>query len=273
MLTPGLMSRILEQLGVQPAAPTLALLDALVTAYTKTVPWESASRIVRRRQNVHTADCPRWPAEFWESALQYGTGGTCYESNLAFFALLHSLGYGGYGTINDMEDNRGCHSALVVIVDGARYLVDVGLPLHLPIPLQAGQETTRQAWYHRYVLQPQADNIYAVLRDNHPKPTCYTLIDTPVSWPDYRAITINDYGENGLFLDRVIVTKVCDGVISRFNDQAQPYQIEAFLSDAQTRYHYAGLTIAEAVPKIAAHFGLCVEILTAALEAVKQDDG
>jgi arylamine N-acetyltransferase len=271
VLPPDLVARVLSRLDIIPAAPTLHLLDSLVNAYTKSVPWESASRIVRRAQTETTEDCPRWPVEFWETTLHAGTGGTCYESNLAFFALLQALGFTGYLTVNDMEQTRGCHSALVVEAEGGRYLVDVGLPLHVPIPIQHGQETHRQGWYHHYTLQPQADGVYSVIRDKHPKPICYTFLDTPVPLSDYQAITVNDYTEKGLFLDQVIVTKVKDGVIWRFNGDAQPYQIEAFLSETDKQFHYVGMTATEAAPKVAVHFGISAEVIALALEAVQRD--
>ena len=66
------------------------------------MPWESASRIVRRARHTESADCVLLGAEFWESHFALGTGGTCYESNYAFFGLLRRIGFEGYLTINDM---------------------------------------------------------------------------------------------------------------------------------------------------------------------------
>jgi hypothetical protein len=47
--------------------------------------------MVRRANVGEAADCPRWPEEFWEGALQRGTGGTCVECNYAFLAFLKHL--------------------------------------------------------------------------------------------------------------------------------------------------------------------------------------
>ena len=59
-----------------------------------------------------------------------GTGGTCYESNYSFFGLLRRLGYTGYLTLNDIGGAVGCHSAIVILLGGQKYLVDVGFPVH-----------------------------------------------------------------------------------------------------------------------------------------------
>ncbi|MCY3780143.1 MAG: arylamine N-acetyltransferase, partial [Chloroflexi bacterium] len=142
-LSPQLTERVLQRLGYSRApAPDLATLRQLLALYTRTVPWESASRIVRRAQHEETADCALMGAAFWESHFTFGTGGTCYESNYAFFGLLLRLGYEGYLTINDMGASIGCHSAIVILLDGLKHLVDVGLPLYAILPLREGLEST-----------------------------------------------------------------------------------------------------------------------------------
>lgn len=259
-LDPRLTARVLRFLGQEAAPPSLAALDALVTAYTRRVPWESVSRIVRRANVAATADCPRWPVEFWSLALGQGSGGTCYESNYAFFALLRRLGYAGYLTINDMRDSVGCHSAMVVMLDDCPYLVDVGLPIHLPLPLDPQRRTARQSWYHRYSATPQGTDRLLIERDNHPRPDCFTLIDRPVTDAEYRRITTDDYGPHGLFLDRAIVNRVLlDGAgrprIWRFSSAAQPYQLESF-QDGAKAYHLIGSSVDTAADVVAGRFGL-----------------
>ncbi len=60
-LDAALTRDVLVHLGVAPAALTTDLLDELMTAYTRVVPWESASRIARRAETAAIGDCPRWP--------------------------------------------------------------------------------------------------------------------------------------------------------------------------------------------------------------------
>src|SRR5690348_9573200 len=98
---------ILAFLEVPSGPPDRALLDRLIAAYPARVPWESVSRIVRRARTERTEDCPRWPETFWQEAITLGMGGTCFESNCAFFALLQSLGFDGYLTVNDMNKTVG----------------------------------------------------------------------------------------------------------------------------------------------------------------------
>lgn len=222
---------VLSYLGVQVAQPDVPSLDRLVAAYTRAVPWESASRIARRAAVKHDTDCPRWPEEFWRMAMEKGTGGTCYESNYAFFSLLAALGYRGYLTVNDMEAMIGCHSAIIIILpEETRWLVDVGLPLYAPLPMPGQDATRRDAPFYHYAVRPAQAARYVIERDPHPRPYCFTLIDEPVDEPRYRDITTRDYGANGQFLDRIIINKVIDDRLWRFNRADQPYHLEMFVN-------------------------------------------
>ena len=234
-LDAGLTSEVLTYLGLSAGRkPDLALLDDLVAAYTRRVPWESASRIAKKVAVLERSGpagdevIARWPAEFWRSAFDWGTGGTCFESNYAFFALLAELGYAGYLTVNNMDPTLGCHAAIVLTIDGDPWLADVGLPLYAPLPLDPDRETRRQCVFHGYTVRPSERDAYVIERDNHPQPYCFTLIDKAIPNATYRQVLTGDYGPQGLFLDRVIVSKVIDGRICRFNGGERPFKLERF---------------------------------------------
>ena len=148
-LPAGLTQRVMLHFGLPTdLPPNLNTLRRLLERYTRTVPWESASRIARRAQRTDAADCALLGEAFWESHFALGSGGTCYESNYAFFALLRRIGYDGYLTINDMGSAIGCHSAIVILLHGRKYLVDVGLPLYAIVPLREGLESTAESDVH-----------------------------------------------------------------------------------------------------------------------------
>ena len=235
LLDRELVDDILRFLGVRSGRqPDLALLDDLVAAYVRRVPWESASRIVKKARvleqtgSANGQACARWPAEFWSSAIGRGTGGTCFESNYAFMALLDALGFLGYLTVNNMEPTVGCHAAISVTLDGRRWLADVGLPLYVPLPLNPNQVTQRQSPFHRYTVRPIGARDFRIERDHHPQTYCFTLIDRPVPDSAFREVLAGDYGPDGLFLDRVIVSKAIAGHICRFNGSEKPYVLERF---------------------------------------------
>ncbi len=264
MTTPPLDDRLTEEvlghLGVVAPAPTTDLLDALVTAYTRRVPWESASRIARRARTAETTDCPRWPEEFWRQTFRQGTGGTCFESNYAFFSLLRALGYEGYLTINDMGAQIGCHTAIVILLDGQQWLVDVGMPIYLPLPFGPASTEPRRTPFHTYTVRPDGPGRYQVERAPHPNPNCFTLHDRPIPDATYRAATTADYEPTGYFNDRAIITKVIGDEIWRFNGVVPPL-LESFVYGGRADQLLNG----DYADAVASRFGIDAEIVRAAL--------
>jgi arylamine N-acetyltransferase len=262
-LSPALTEKVLAYLGVTPGAPDCDLLARLLAGYVRTVPWESASRIARRARVADTEACPRWPEEFWESAIALGTGGTCFESNLAFSSLLWSLGYRGYLTINDMKQTRGCHTATVVELEGERWLADAGFPVYVPLRLDHTAPVRRTSAFHTYTLTPQSSGRIDLTRDRHPVTYCFTLNDEPVPDAAYRAATTADYGPGGLFLDRVIIHKVIEGAPWRYTNEGHPPCFESY-PDGECFFHPIAGDVARAISE---RFGIDEETVRTALEA------
>ena len=263
-LPPEITRRVLRRFGLEDAPPpNRQTLRYLLNQYTRIVPWESASRIVRRAGHQRLEDCAALGAVFWENALAHGTGGTCYESNYAFFGLLRRLGYQGCLTVNNMGDAIGCHTAIIVWLDGDKTLVDVGLPIYAPLPIRAGQETVAESPFFTYRVEPLGNDVYDIWRDRHPNPKAFTLIDKPVADAPYRQAAMQDYQPpTGLFLDAVVINKVIDGQLWRFNSHDLPLHIQAFV-DGQRRDVPLG---DDAAGQLAERFKIDRGILAAALD-------
>ncbi len=266
MLNASLVDTVTTHLGVRRGAADLAALGALLDAYTRTVPWESASRIVRRMALSDAAACPRLPEEFWERAVRDGTGGTCFETNYAFAALLNALGYHTTLTINDMNETRGCHTAIVVHLEGARWLIDPGFAVHAPLRLDDAEVTRAEHPVMTYSARPEPHARFRIERTPHPAPYCYTLIAHPVDDAAYRAATIRDYEPGGLFLDKVVINKVVEGWLWRFNSAERPWCLEQFVGGEPRRFTL-GETPEAAAEQIGAHFRMPAGILAEALVA------
>lgn len=228
-LSESLVLDILDYLGCSKQAPSLRYLNQLITAYIHKVPWESVSRIVKRHATLETEDCPRWPAEFWNSALLHGFGGTCYESSLAFYSLLTKLGFESYLTVNDMGESIGCHAAVVVLLEGEKYLVDVTIPVHAAVRINPQRTVRRRTAFLNFTIRPVQENKYEVERSHHPKRNAFTLIDIPVSLPDYHSIVVDDYQEEtGRFLKSVVMVKLVGDKTVRFFSDHKPPKLERF---------------------------------------------
>lgn len=227
MLSPALTDQILSYLGCAREKPSVRYLNRLIWAYIHHVPWESVSRIIKRYTTPETELCPRWPDEFWLEALNYGTGGTCFENNLAFWTLLNDLGFKAYLTINDME-NPACHTASIAVLDGQKYLADVAIPIQCALPIHASRSTRRTNAFHHYTIRPEGNCRYAIERSHHPKRRIFTLVDVAVPLEEYCQAVQNDYEETGYFLDRVIIVKVIEDRLWRFSSAEIPYKLEGF---------------------------------------------
>lgn len=258
-----LTRQILQRFNLgQDLRPNGENLNALLQCYTRHVPWESASRIVRRARHQAAQDCPLFAESFWASALQFGTGGTCYESNYAFFSFLRRLGYEGLLTINDMGTAIGCHSAIIIWLDGQKVMVDVGLPIYALLPLPDQDKIEVQSPFFRYELERLADNRYSVWRHPHPRSHAFTLIDKPVSDSDYRQITGHDYRhDGGQFLNEIVINKVIDGQIWRFNSDDRPLHLQQFVNGQRLNHALEG----DVAGKLADKFGIARDVVAEAM--------
>ncbi len=262
-LSAELTRRILQYFGIPVASPpNLATLRQLLNCYTRSVPWESASRIVRRARYPEAADCAILGMEFWQGHFELGAGGTCYESNHAFFALLLRLGYEGYLTINDMGASIGCHSAIVLFLDGAKILVDVGLPLHAVLPLHADKTTTVDSAFLRYTVEPKDGDRYLIGRQPHPRSQAFQLIDTPVADADYRAIALHDYRhDGGQFLNEIVISKVVDEQLWRFNSDVKPFCLQQFVAGERVDHPLSD----DPATELSANFGISHDVVAEAM--------
>lgn len=258
--------QVLAYLGVKAGEPSAGLLAALIGRYVEKVPWESASRIAKRARTADPASCPRWPREFWDDAMRLGTGGTCFESNLAFWSVLESLGFEGYLTINNMQESIGCHTAIVVTMRDERWLVDAGYPIYAPLRLIPHSRSHSQTPWITFTATWVGDNRYEITRAPHPAPYCFTLINTPVDVNDYLAATTGDYGPDGLFLDGLIVNKVVNDQLWRFSSAEAPPALLLFENGSRTDHAITG----DVAAQVSVHFGIHVDVIRAAFAALAE---
>lgn len=227
-LDDSLVAEALDFLGCRRQQPTLDYLDTLSDAFARHVPWESVFRLIKRAATPRTADCPRWPAEVWSDAVEFGGGGTCFEINYAFFALLSALGFEGYLTLNDMGETRACHAAAVILLDGQKYLVDVSVPFPRALAFLPDAEVHYDTPWLNFAIQPAGERRYTVARTPHARPTIFTFIDVPVGEAAFEAAVAADYLPTGYFLNRVVINKLIDGRAWLFNSATRPWMLEAF---------------------------------------------
>lgn len=148
---PAWTARYLTLLGVEREAPSLDALTRLVHAHVLAVTFENVTALLRWRAHPAgpvPAPDPLALLDAWE---RRRGGGVCFDITAMVLPLLTSLGYQAHLILGHISGPFG-HQAIVVHLDGRRYLVDLGngAPLFAPIPLDGVSEVHRHGLGFRF---------------------------------------------------------------------------------------------------------------------------
>jgi len=143
--------RYLKFLGLAQAPPSLSALEALIRAQVQTVLFENVTALLRRRR-LPMGPLPPIDARALLASWEEGRcGAVCFDVTETFGRLLKALGYRVHPVIGAVVF-PGSHQALVVEIEGGRYLVDAGCgaPIFEPIPLDRVTELRRAGLAYRF---------------------------------------------------------------------------------------------------------------------------
>lgn len=154
--------RYLLRIGVKNQdAPSRTNLTHLMQQHLQTVPFENLDIHRKRPIELETES-------LYHKIVNRNRGGFCYELNGLFAELLKELGYTVH-MISARVYNQRCgvygpefdHLALIVSIDGNRYLADVGFGNTFRSPLQLPQdEITDISGRHRLILKYNAGDTF-----------------------------------------------------------------------------------------------------------------
>lgn len=132
--------------------PVPAVLEAIHLAHATHIPFENLDILLKRPIALDLASL--------QAKLVAGRrGGYCFEQNLLYSAVLQRLGYSvtllaARVHYRNRPKVPRTHIVLLVDVDGARWLADVGFGLEgllLPVPFGGGREARQFGWTYRAV--------------------------------------------------------------------------------------------------------------------------
>lgn len=217
---PLALDRILNHLRLTYQPPTVAALDALLAAWAERIPWESASRIALHQDPGAPADYARLPGQFFADALRWGSGGTCFESNLALRTLLAALGFEVTLHFCDMGEQRDPHCATLVVIDNTAYLADMGYPVAAALPLDPAAPTERTTPAAIFRAIPQAGARWEIRRmgRNGYDDQAFMLKRAPVNADTFLARLLRDHEPDGFFLDEVILSRTGPEGMLRYSE-------------------------------------------------------
>ncbi|MDZ7366283.1 MAG: arylamine N-acetyltransferase [candidate division KSB1 bacterium] len=122
-----------------PRQPGLELLRQILSGFSH-LPYENLSKIIKfHRYGENEEHRLRLPEEVMEDHLRLGLGGTCFSLTFCLQSILLHCGFPGYIVMGDMKAGRNIHCALIIILDGVKYLVDPGYLLRRPMALDPNQ--------------------------------------------------------------------------------------------------------------------------------------
>jgi arylamine N-acetyltransferase len=109
------------------------------------LPYENLSKIIKfHRCGENETARLRLPEEVIIDHLRRRFGGTCFSLTFFLQTILWHHGFVSYLIMGDMRAGRNIHCALVVMLDGVKYLVDPGYLLRMPMAL----DPNRPRLYH-----------------------------------------------------------------------------------------------------------------------------
>jgi arylamine N-acetyltransferase len=145
------VERYLAFLSVPREAPSFDALSRLTRAHLHAVPFENLTSLLRRQE--HGTPVPELDLDAVLANWRAGRGGgACFEASYMYYHLLCRFGYDARHILNRGEKWDGGHQAVVVELDGASFLFDVGngSPHFDPIPLDGPTEVRHVGLAYRF---------------------------------------------------------------------------------------------------------------------------
>lgn len=186
-LTQEQTAHYLERLGWEGGFwPDKANLDKLIFLHQCAVPFEDLDVY-----DQHIPLCLDRDS-LYEKVVERRRGGFCFELNGLFVLLLRALGYDAYSCLSRVAAKRTelsnlTHGAVLVRMDGKRYLCDVGLGGPMA-PFAVELSTERQTGFgETYWIEPTYEGWYLQRREGEAPEGDPVIIfaPVPVRPPDY----------------------------------------------------------------------------------------
>jgi arylamine N-acetyltransferase len=203
-------SIFLDLFQLSPKGPDLKLLGEVSLHFAK-LPWENLTKFIKKHRHVaESGDGQRrLSLEVMADHARLGTGGTCFSLANALRRITSDLGYRVHPVMADMKHGPNVHCAVLIEMDGGRYLLDPGYLVAEPVPLYPGREACVRFPGHRLEYRPVegSDEIELYTTpDRGEEIFRYRLRPRRIPEPDFIRYWLESFdaaGMNGLHLNRI----------------------------------------------------------------------
>jgi len=133
-----LVDAVLARLGVERPSCDIAGLRSVYAAWCGAVPFDNTLKLIHSAEAL-PGTLPGSTADmFFDTWLEYGTGGTCWAGNGALHDLLAELGFDvepALATMLSSPDASGVnHGSVIVMIDAVGWIADASILSGDPIP-------------------------------------------------------------------------------------------------------------------------------------------
>jgi len=138
--SPDLAARVLRHLGYPTHAdPDLAGLSALYRSWCAHVPFDNTRKMIALAGGAGHPLPGISADDFLTNWLAHGTGGTCWPSSNALYAIVRAAGFDARRVVGSMRDLGVLnHASVKVRLDGRDWLADSSMLTNAPLPLGEG---------------------------------------------------------------------------------------------------------------------------------------
>jgi N-hydroxyarylamine O-acetyltransferase len=133
----ALRDEVLRRFGfAETPSPDMDGLRAVYKAWCRNIPFDNLNKVIALRTGIAGFLPGIHATDFFETWLRDATGGTCWPSANAIYALLRSLGFDARRVAAHMQDAGVFnHGTVVVTMDGREWLVDSSVHTDVPMLL------------------------------------------------------------------------------------------------------------------------------------------
>jgi len=172
--------------AVIPKKPSLPFLNEILSHFLK-LPYENISKIIKSENYRRIEDKIRLPEEIISAHIENHLGGTCYSLTFFLNTILTANGFECYPITAHMKNRKNVHTALIVLIDKNKFLVDSGYLFNKPIPINRFSNGFQKvAHTNVFSFFQKQDSCYHIYTFNFSgKKWRYCFRDEPLSYHDF----------------------------------------------------------------------------------------
>lgn len=176
----------LQHYQISSQGPSLSFLEEILRHYSK-IPYENLSKILKLNKHFHSPEHLRFPEEVIEDHIRFRLGGTCFSLTFFLYSILAHHGFIVYPIMAHMKNRPNTHSALVVLYEKRKYLVDPGYLLNVPMEMHPDKPRIYRTSHTGVELRfnPEHEQYHLYTFDAKQIIWRYQFEDRPVSWETF----------------------------------------------------------------------------------------